>query len=262
MKQALKPQCVFARVEKKYLIPVDTCRKFLKAMGDRMVVDEYGKHTICNLYYDTEQFDLIRRSIEGPRYKEKLRLRSYGVPDKNSTVFLEIKKKWKKVVYKRRVPMKLWEAEVFMERGILPRDIAPEDRQIFKELAYFREFYKPEARVFLAYDRVACYCPQDTNIRMTFDAAVRRRYDDLRLDAGDRGERLLPPGQYVVEIKVGDAFPLWLTDILSELAIYPASFSKYGQAYKKDKKSGIIAPDGQVFIHSKEGEEKPCLQVS
>ena len=98
-------QNVFKRYEIKYLISQEQKRIVLEAMEQKMALDKYGRTTIRNIYFDTDSYRLIRRSIEKPAYKEKLRIRSYCKAQPNSTVFVELKKKYKSVVYKRRVPM-------------------------------------------------------------------------------------------------------------------------------------------------------------
>lgn len=160
-------------------------------------------------------------------YKEKLRLRSYGIPQDNDKVYLEIKKKWKGVVYKRRVSMTLEESNRYINHGIKPTT----DCQILREIDYFISFYKPNPKVYLAYDRMALYCMEDPNIRITFDKNIRSRNTNLDLANGDYGNYLLEKDNYLMEIKVPGAYPLWLADILSKLEIYPKSFSKYGKVY-------------------------------
>ena len=225
-----KTNYVFERVEKKYLLTKDKYEALLKAIEPYMTKDEYGLHTICNIYYDTPTYDLIRNSIEKPKYKEKLRVRSYGRPDKKDKVFIEIKKKYKGVVFKRRVSLTLEETERYLNNGIKPK----KDNQILKEIDYFMNFYKPIPKVYLAYDRTAYFGKEDSNIRITFDQRIRSRQDDLSLGKGDYGDYLLDSNQYLMEIKVPLAMPLWLVHILSDLEIYPTSFSKYGNVYKQN----------------------------
>ena len=86
---------VFKRYEKKYMLTKEQYESFKEDIDDFMKIDEYGLSTICNIYYDTVDYKLISRSIEKPIYKEKIRLRSYGIPTPDSTVFLELKKKYK-----------------------------------------------------------------------------------------------------------------------------------------------------------------------
>lgn len=221
---------VFKRTEKKYLLTRDQYETVTRMIKRFMLADEYGLSTICNLYFDTESFELARRSIDKPQYKEKLRLRSYGVPTENDRVFLEIKKKYNGIVYKRRISMTLAEAENYIDNGVKPT----KDGQILKEIEYFMDYYKPSPVVYLAYDRIAYYGKEDKNVRVTFDMNIRYRDTDLSLGAGDYGDRLIDEDMYLMEIKIAGAMPLWLVNVLSELQIYPTSFSKYGSIYKSD----------------------------
>jgi hypothetical protein len=221
---------VFERIEKKYLLTEDKFNLLFQKIEPYMSIDKFGLHTICNIYYDTETFDLIRNSIEKPSYKEKLRLRSYGVPKDDSIVFLEIKKKYGKTVFKRRISLSLKEAEDYLERGIKPKA----DSQIQREIDYFIKLYKPTKKVFIAYDRVALFGKEDESLRITFDIDIRSRTHDLDLRNGDFGKALYNFCGYLMEIKTSSTLPLWLVRILSELEIYPDSFSKYGAVYKQD----------------------------
>ena len=222
-------EMVFKRVEKKYLIDKSTYDKFIEAIDPYMQMDQYGLHTICNIYFDTDDYDLVSRSIEKPVYKEKIRLRCYGTPSKESASFIEIKKKYKGVVYKRREEFTYDEAKRFM----LGKEHPSKDSQITKEIDYFLDFYNPVAKLYLAYDREAFFSTNEDMVRMTIDRNIRYREDEIDMINGDYGERLFDDDLRLLEIKVADAFPLWLTSILTELKIYPTSFSKYGNIYKK-----------------------------
>lgn len=223
-------QAVFNRYEKKYLVPQDIYYELRHQLEPYMHEDQYGLHTICNIYYETPDAELVRRSIEKPIYKEKLRLRSYGIPDMNSVVFLEIKKKYRSVVNKRRIQLTLQEAYDYMERGIRPQ----KESQILHEIDFFLHRYPLSRGLYLAYDRIALVSRQDQEFRVTFDRNIRSRHTHMGLEEGDSGELLLPEGYYLMESKIMGATPLWFTEILSKLAIYPVSFSKYGNIYKKD----------------------------
>ena len=223
--------CSFERIEKKFMMDQAQYEAFINAVAEELAVDEYGLHTICNIYFDTDHNDLISRSIEKPVYKEKFRLRSYGVPKDDSTVFLEIKKKYDGIVYKRRVQMSLKDAKRYLSTGIRPDKMA--HQQIMKEIDYFVQYYKPQPKQFIAYDRIAMYGVHDDQLRLTIDQNIRERREDLFLEHGSYGRRILPENTYLMEIKVPGAMPLWLARILSELKIRPVSFSKYGVAYKQ-----------------------------
>ncbi len=238
-------QTVFNRYEKKYLIPEEIYFELRARLRPYMQEDQYGLHTICNIYYDTPQYDLIRKSIEKPAYKEKLRLRSYGIPTLDTPVFLEIKKKYNKVVNKRRIQLPLWQAYAYVEQGIRPN----QDSQILREIDFFLKRYPLQRGVYLAYDRIALFQNDNPDFRVTFDHNIRSRQVNMGLEEGDCGEPLLPERYYLMESKVMGAAPLWFTRILSELSIYPVSFSKYGNIYKS--KFDQFHPD-EMLVHRTE----------
>lgn len=220
----------FQRLEKKYLLTKEQWVQFYENVKEYLEIDPYGPSTICNIYFDTEDDRLISTSLQKPPYKEKLRLRSYGVAKEDSLVYLEIKKKCRGVVSKRRIALDLQEARRYINEGIA---IAHQS-QILSEIEYFMHFYHPFPKVFLAYDRIPYIGKEQEGLRITLDERIRRRYDHLDLGYGDEGELLLEEGMALMEIKVTDAYPLWLTRILSDMNIYPISFSKYGSVYTKD----------------------------
>jgi len=221
-------QEVFRRIEKKYIVDEPTYEKLIKKLDGHFVKDRYYKSTICNIYYDTPSHQLVRNSIEKPVYKEKLRVRSYGVPNDEDMVFVELKKKYKGVVYKRRIEMTLAQTRDFFAGKDVPHD----NPQIENELKYFLKFYEGIApAMYLSYDRLAYCGAEDPSLRLTFDTHILYREEQKELDKGIWGKELLPAGMRVMEIKIPNAMPLWLSAILDELEIYPASLSKYGTAY-------------------------------
>ena len=247
--EKIKYNSIFQRVEKKYLLTDDKYKLFIEKIKTYMKLDDYGMYTICNIYYDTDNFDLIRKSLEKPEYKEKFRIRSYGVPSQDDKVFLEIKKKYKGVVYKRRISLTLKEANDYMENNIRPKV----NNQILNEIDYLVSLYDLDKKVYLAYDRQAYYGIEDNNIRLTVDNNIRSRFYDLDLDLGDHGELLLPNGYHLVEIKVPITYPMWLVKILSELEIYPTSFSKYGNVYIQNLKQRSSILCSQVYSTQQQG---------
>ena len=221
-------QSCFKRYEKKYLLTPEQYRAVRFGMAQYMKPDEHPRYSISNIYYDTENYDLIRASLEKPVYKEKLRMRSYGVPGSRDSVFVEIKKKYDEVVYKRRVTMELQNALPYL-RGARRGD----GSQISREIDWFLRNYRPEPKVFIAYDREAFAAADGGELRITFDTALRARSNDLDLRLGDHGVPLLGDGRVLMEIKIPGASPLWLARLLSENGVFPASFSKYGAYYKQ-----------------------------
>ncbi len=222
-------QTVFKRYELKYMLTLEQKEKVLTAIAPYMQPDPYGRTTIRNLYYDTDTYLLIRRSIEKPTYKEKLRIRSYGQATADSNVFVELKKKYKHVVYKRRISLPNETATEWLsgERPFHP------DTQIANEIEYFLGFYGTlHPTVFLSYEREAYYANDGCDFRLTFDDTILCRQEDLSLESKVYGASILPKGMVLMEIKCAGGIPLWLTQELSKEKIYKTSFSKYGTAYK------------------------------
>lgn len=222
-------QTVFKRHELKYMLTFEQKERVIQAMEPYMSLDDYGRTSIRNIYFDTDNYRLIRHSIEGLGYKEKLRIRSYGKAEPDSAVFVELKKKYQSIVYKRRIS--------------LPEDTAmkwargecrcPKTTQISKEIDYFLAYYETlRPAVFLSYEREAFYAKDQTDFRVTFDDTILCRMEDLSLKAENYGTPLLPENMTLMELKCSASIPLWLVHILSKEHIYKTSFSKYGTAYK------------------------------
>lgn len=223
-------QRCFQRYEKKYLLNPEQYQKIRAGLAPYMEADEHGRYTICNLYYDTPDFQLIRTSLDKPVYKEKLRMRSYGVPADGDSVFVELKKKYKGVVYKRRTALEAGEALDYLAGRCSPRA----KDQICREIDWFLGRYHPVPQVFIAYDREALAGLEDRVLRVTFDIDLRWRDTALDLRSGDGGERITSRDQILMEIKIPGSAPVWLSRLLSENSVFPTSFSKYGVCYREN----------------------------
>ncbi len=222
-------QAIFKRYEIKYMMTRQQKEQLLKVMAEHMALDEYGRTTICNLYFDTDSYRLIRRSIEKPAYKEKLRVRSYGTATKTSPVFVELKKKYEDVVYKRRISMPENEAVKWLGGK---KDLE-HHTQISDEIDYVRGYYEGlKPVVYLSYEREAFYSKDGSDFRVTFDENILARETHLNLEAGAWGTPLLPRNMVLMELKTPGGIPLWMTQFLSAHHIYKTSFSKYGTAYE------------------------------
>ncbi len=221
-------QDTFQRYEMKYTLDDKKYCLLREKLQDKMLVDHYGKVTVCNIYFDTPEHRLIRASLEKPVYKEKLRLRSYGIPEEGDKVFAEIKKKYKGVVYKRREKLELTDAEHYLY------DNRPckKQTQITREIDWFLKSYQNLIpSMYISYERIAMYGVLDPEVRITFDSNILWREEELWLESGAWGDPILEKGQSLMEIKLPGIMPLWLSHILNELEIFPASFSKYGKGY-------------------------------
>lgn len=230
---------VFERYELKYRLNAEQMAAFRKDLDEYMHLDKYGLTTIQSVYYDTDTDLLIRTSMEKPVFKEKIRLRSYGLAKENGRVFLELKRKCEGLVYKRRIATTEAEAEAFFERkgGI-------GQGQIDREITYFRDLYKTlSPAMVILYDRLA-YFQDGTDVRVTFDCNPRYRTTDLNLHTSLEGIPLLPEGDAIMEIKILDGMPLWLIRLMKKHGVKRYSFSKYGEAYaqthpRKERKTTL-----------------------
>lgn len=228
-------QNTFQRYEFKYLLTEDQKNHILHRLTDYMTQDQYGQVVIRNLYYDTDNYRLIRHSLEKPIYKEKLRIRSYKCISDNEPVFVELKKKYNHVVYKRRLTLPQADALTWLSGNTVRYPTC----QIGSEIEYFRDYYKTlRPVVYLSYNRQAWCCPDGNDFRVTFDHDILCRQEELSLSSEPYGTSLLPPGMTLMEIKTSGGIPLWMTELLTKKHIYKTSFSKYGTAYKT-----IIFPD-------------------
>ena len=261
-------QMIFKRFEIKYMIDEALFEKLMEVMDGYMIADEHGRSTVCSLYYDTPKHLLIRRSLEHPVYKEKLRLRSYGVAKPSDTVFVELKKKFCSVVYKRRIAMthdkalsylagngqiaesqiaesqmaesQIAESQIadsqMAESQIAESQIAESqitDSQIASEINYALKIYENLApAVLLSYEREAFYARNNHEFRVTFDRNILWRDYDLSLDKGIYGTPILEDQKVLMEVKTDGAIPGWMVDFLTANKLYKTSFSKYGTAYR------------------------------
>jgi SPX domain protein involved in polyphosphate accumulation len=223
----MSEQLIFKRHEMKYMISRSQLELIKDGMKEHMIADVHGKSTILSLYYDTPDFRLIRKSMERPVYKEKLRLRSYGLAGEDSQVFVELKKKYDSVVYKRRIGMTKKQADDYLVKG---KKVS--NSQISREVDYFLDMYEDvRPAVLLSYEREAFYDKDNHEFRVTFDDNILWRDYNLTLDSGIYGTSILAPDKVLMEVKTADAVPLWFVNLLSSNHIYQTSFSKYGTAY-------------------------------
>ena len=227
----------FARCEIKFLLNMYQYHALMAVIPQYMNSDKYciGGHEygIYNIYYDTSDDYLIRRSLDKPYYKEKIRLRSYHSPaSENDTVFLEIKKKIGGVVTKRRVEMTLAESDRYFLDGSRPDTHKYIAVQVFNELDTFLRRYRVVPKQYISYQREAFFGKDDPDFRLTFDRMITERRYGLQLSSENYGNQIIDTDQRLMEIKISNAMPVWLANVLSELRIYKISFSKYGRAYE------------------------------
>lgn len=229
-------QNIFKRVEQKYLLNEKQYLAIKKALKENFQKDKYFESKIYNLYFDNDNDDMMANSLDKPIYKAKIRIRSYQeVKKHNDIVFLEIKKKYKGIVYKRRITLTYKEYQDYINENKLPTH----DIQIMKEIDYEIKQYNLKPKIFVAYDRQSYYSKTDTNFRITIDENLRSRFNELSLKDSKKNKIFFQEKTYIMELKSQYGLPLWFTKILSENNIYKKSFSKVGSIYTKEKGESI-----------------------
>jgi SPX domain protein involved in polyphosphate accumulation len=223
----------FFREEQKYYLTKKEYQTLLNNIHNEIEPDLYYKETICNIYFDNDNNDLIINSLNKPIYKEKIRLRSYNKPKPLDNVYLEIKKKFKGMVYKRRVTITYKEAMDYIYKGIMPNK-----SQIMKEIDYAFKKNNLKPKISISYDRESYISKKDNNFRITFDHNIRSSTDYLKLDNLNKG-KLLFDDCYIMEIKTLTGIPFWFLKTITELKLYPRSISKYGEIYKHLKEEEL-----------------------
>lgn len=228
----MKLKKAFERKETKYQLTEATFAKFKQELASYMTLDEFGLHTILSLYFDTPDYRMIQASMEKPKYKEKFRVRSYGVPKASSTIFLESKKKINGIVYKRRIPVSYTDYEAWQQGGAFPE--SPDTPQINRELQWlFAQYDRLAPRVLIAYDRMSYFYEEDSDFRVTFDQRIRYRAEELDLTRGSQGSLVAPEVPVLMEVKAMGAYPLWFAQLLTKYGLHKASFSKYALTYRR-----------------------------
>lgn len=246
MRNNMAYQAVFKRCEMKYMMTRKQQKAVLEAMLPYMCLDNFGHTQIRNVYFDTDNYRLVRRSIEKPSYKEKLRIRGYEKVKAQDKMFVELKKKYDDVVYKRRESLPYIDLITWMEKG--NETPFPIDTQIGREIAYFFFYYQTiKPKVFLSYEREAFYALDGSDFRVTFDENILARREELSLSAEIWGERLIDEDCVLMEIKTSGGIPIWMTKVLTQERLYKTSFSKYGTAYE-NMICGAEKENRKIFI--------------
>lgn len=234
------PVYTFERYEKKFLLSADQAeRLLLRFTNERgMEFDKYckdgKKYGIYNIYFDDESNSVINASLKRPKFKEKLRLRSYYFPETgDETVFLELKRKIGGIVTKRRARLPYKAAMEFVCDGVVPETKDYSAKRMIDEIAYFLKRKKVGPKVMISYDRIALTDKLDPTLRITVDSNILSRRYDVDLSKGAGGEPLLEPDERLMEVKFIHAPPKWLCDMLTEEKVFMTRFSKYGNEYTR-----------------------------
>ena len=244
---------VFRRIEKKYLVSEADLKRFLKICGKNLKKNKYFASTVCSLYFDTKNDDLIIKSIDKPdkpNFKEKIRLRSYDVPGMKDYVFFEIKTKHRegkdRIGDKRRFQLLLSDYYDWTKGKVSLEEIAKKkvektnDVQIAREIEYVIKYLELQPKILICSERESYEGAEDSQLRVTIDKNLRYRTKKLRLEKGSEGREFFEDEKNsILEIKTAGGMPMWLVRALNELKIYPQGFSKYGKIYQKMKGKNV-----------------------
>jgi hypothetical protein len=216
----------FQRYEQKYLLNQFQYDEILRILPEFAREDEFGRSTVYSVYYDTDDYKITKRLFDKSDYKEKLRMRSYGVPRQGDTVYVELKKKLNGISYKQRIPVSFTGTGFFLNPG-------PNFNSAYSgEINWFLQYYNPSPKFMLWYDRLAFRGLENKNLRITFDTRVRWRYFAVNSRQEHDGYPLLAENIYLMELKVDNSIPFFLSCLLAKLKIFPVSFSKHKTAYE------------------------------
>jgi hypothetical protein len=244
---------VFQRVEDKYRISRREAREILNEMKGYIKKDQYFQYTVHNIYYDSPDSQMIISSLNSDRFKEKLRLRCYEQPSDDTLCFLETKKKFGDIVYKKRIALNHKEAMAYLNEGIMHHV----DNNTADEIDYLINYYSCVPKTLILYDRTCFSAVNEADVRVTFDANIRYRNDDINLtERGD--EKLLAGNDVIMEIKAMNRYPMWLVRILSERKLYKHSFSKYGMIYRQNYQDMTVTGTPVMDRYMNEKENRVC----
>jgi SPX domain protein involved in polyphosphate accumulation len=241
----------FNRYELKYLVPVESVDPIRDEMAERMDRDPHapaGGYGVWSVYYDTPRLRFYWEKIEGLKFRRKLRIRHYGdLADVTgeSPVQVEIKQRVNRVTQKRRIGLPYDTALRLCDRREMIEHSAGERAFVHEVLdLVVRLDLRPTA--ITGYQREALMGrAEDTGLRVTFDRRVRGRDRDFHLATPAENRYTIPPRLAVMEIKVNERTPYWITDITARRDLQLVRVSKYVQSVE----AFGLAPRSVFHVH-------------
>lgn len=224
----------FDRFELKYLVPSRVAEGFKQALRARLMPDDHGDSCGCyyisSLYYDSPDFRCYWEKVNGIRFRRKLRIRYYeasGPLTEGTPVFVEIKQRVNRVTQKRRVLLPYCEALLLCNERQRPLH-EPRDAAVVDEIIGLLWQYDLRPASIVRYARQALVGTEyDVGLRVTLDRDLSYRTGHLHLHEQQSGRQLFPPEWTVVEIKVNERIPYWLSEMIAVYNLNLVRFSKY-----------------------------------
>lgn len=231
---ALSAIRAFNRFELKYLVGRDQISAVRQDLADALEPDPHtadGSYGVWSLYYDTPQLQFYWEKIDGIRFRRKLRIRHYGGPNELASatpVFVEIKQRINRVTQKRRIRLPYLTALDLCERNVVPELDAHHEQVIAGEIASLLGTFDLQPSAITGYRRLAMVGREiDSGLRVTFDTYLRGRTTDLQLDSAVTTPSVLDPSVAIVEVKVNERVPYWLTEKIARHNMQLIRISKY-----------------------------------
>lgn len=221
------------RKEMKYIINKEISKNLIEEINNYVKPSDFFFQRIHNVYYDNDYYGVISRSKNSSEFKEKLRIRTYEMPSGFvKDAYVELKKKFKGITYKRRIKLKLNIVEEMFEKN----DLFPvmPDGQIKQEVVYFQQKTKCFPKVYISYNRHAYVCSDGSDMRITFDSDIFTREKNLSLKTNEEDILFGHEELVIMEVKVNGSMPIWFTNVLNKYSICPTSYSKYAKIIASD----------------------------
>ena len=224
----------FNRFELKYVITLQQAEQFKTALRAYLVPDEHGnnngRYALASLYYDSPDFRCYQEKSDGVKFRRKLRIRRYETNElltDEAPVFVEIKQRVDRVTQKRRAILPYSQALRLCNDRQIP-DYAPEDKAIIEEIYVFLWQYNLRPVSLVRYTRQAFVGTEyDIGLRVTFDTSLSFQTHPLYLHEQPSGLPMLPASLVVMEIKVNERIPYWLTEMIAAHNLKMIRVSKY-----------------------------------
>lgn len=225
----------FNRFELKYLITLKQAELFKKALRAYLFADEHGngngRYALASLYYDSPDLRCYWEKVDGLRFRRKLRIRRYETDaplTADTPVFVEIKQRLDKVTQKRRVILPYGDALRLCNERQLPDEVAPEDETVMNEIYAYLWQYNLRPVSIVRYERQAFIgTDYDLGLRVTFDTSLNYQVHQLLLEEEPSSLPMLPADRVVMEIKVNERIPYWLTEMIAAHNLKMIRVSKY-----------------------------------
>jgi len=228
-------------------------RPELTARLDHDAHGDLGSYPIWSRYYDTYDLRCYWEKIDGIKFRRKLRIRHYGPPgtlSADTPVWVEIKQRVNRVTQKRRARLGYGQAVVLCAGHDID-GCEPADETVVDEVQRLVGEWDLRPSTAIGYTRDAFVGrEEDAGLRVTFDARIRARDRDLDLSVDGENRFVVHPDLTVLEVKVNERVPYWLTELIARNNLQLVRMSKYCQsvdAFERKPRSLFHSIDDDLY---------------